>query len=333
MHITNIKRVLFVLLLLSFLVGCASPVAPESVSVQLPNASTPIETSVEPYIAYTEEGCFQSQVETQTFLFFACTQAHPATGDYSALTELFSGAVSGAGTPELVLFGGDTINNGWDAHEWQDFWDAATDPLYGLTTAAVAGNHDNHPLLAEQFNYPDFVPTAQGEGFFYSLNTGLVHFLMLDSNIMGAGNERDIEWLRDELRSDASQNAAWRVAVMHHPMWTVMENPRDMRRAETMREYFLPLLEYYDVNLILCGHQHVYSRTLPMSGDFIAEQDGIVQIMVASGGKDTYTPGQHDYIAVYHRLRAYLVLTVTEDEFIVEAFDGEHNLIDNYVFT
>ena len=327
-----IKPVLLILLLLTFLTGC-TPLDPLEVPEQQPALYKPAGSDVQLYEISAKPEPYKAPSQLQTFLFFACTQAHPATGDYSALEELFFGAVAQAGSPELVLFGGDTINNGWDADEWQDFWDAATEPLYGLTTAAVAGNHDNHPLLAEQFNYPDFVPTAQGEGFFYSLSTGLVHFLMLDSNIMGAGNERDVEWLRAELRSEASQNAVWRVAVMHHPMWTVTDNPRDMRRAETMREHFLPLLEYYDVSLILCGHQHVYSRTIPMSGDFIADEDGIVQIMVASGGKDTYTPGQHDYIAVYHRLRAYLVLTVSEDEFIVEAFDGEHNFIDSYVLT
>jgi len=332
LYAITIKRILLVLLILALLAGC-SPIGPPEGFGEYPTSYESVIADVVIDKAYAEPEPYQILSQAQTFLFFACTQAHPATGDYSALKELFSGAVSNADAPEFVLFGGDTINNGWDAYEWQDFWYAAAKPLYGLTTAAVAGNHDNHPLLAQQFNYPNAAPEAQGEGFFYSLNTGLVHFLMLDSNIMGAGNNRDIEWLRNELGSETSRNAAWRVAVMHHPMWTVMENPRDMRRAETMREYFLPLLEYYDVSLILCGHQHVYSRTLPMSGDVIADQDGIVQIMVASGGKDTYTPGQHDYIAVYHRLRSYLVLTVDEYEFLIEAFDGEHNLIDTYILT
>jgi hypothetical protein len=52
-----------------------------------------------------------------------------------------------------------------------------------------------------------------------------------------------------------------------------------------MRGHFLPLLEAYGVDLILCGHQHIYSRTLPMKGSE-ASSGGIVQIMTASGGKE-----------------------------------------------
>lgn len=272
------------------------------------------------------------KVPIQTFLFFACTQAHPATGDYSALGALFGGAVEQAGEPELVLFGGDVINNGWNPYEWQDFWQAAAAPLYGLITAAAVGNHDSHPLFAEQFDFPNTAPATQDEGFFYSINTGLVNFLMLDSNIMGAANERDIQWLRGELQSEAAQQAAWHIAVMHHPMWTVVDNPRDARRAEIMREHFLPLLEAYGVDIILCGHQHVYARTTPMHGDKTADS-GIVQFMVATGGKDTYTPGQRDYLAVYHRLRSYLVLTADAYELIIETFDENHNLIDTLILT
>ncbi|MCL2392776.1 MAG: metallophosphoesterase [Oscillospiraceae bacterium] len=320
---------ILVLLSMGILSGCASqqvenPALLDSESlVSAAQSSGTSEASEEPE---------NKSASAQSFLFFACTQAHPATGDYAPLEALFESAVRKAGTPELVLFGGDVINNGWNPYEWQDFWQAVATPLYGLTTAAAAGNHDSHPLFAEQFDFPDTTPATQDEGFFYSLSTEFVHFLMLDSNIMGAANARDIQWLRDELHSEAAQQAAWRIAIMHHPMWTVVDNPRDARRAETMREHFLPILEAYGVDIILCGHQHVYARTMPMQGDEAADS-GIVQIMVATGGKDTYTPGQRDYLAVYHRLRSYLVLTANSDELIIEAFDESHNRIDTLILT
>ncbi|MCL1975499.1 MAG: metallophosphoesterase [Firmicutes bacterium] len=220
-----------------------------------------------------------------TALYFSDTQADPATGDYTAWGKLLAAALEQSPQTRLILFGGDTVNDGGDENEWSEFWQASAKNLSNLTTAAVAGNHDSHDLLAQQFTYPQQTPPVLGEGFFYSFDLAQVHFIMLDSNIMGAARQPDIEWLRADLQSAAAQDAKWRIAVMHHPLWPVLPNPKDVQRAATMREYFLPLLETYGVDLVLTGHQHVYARSLPQSTAAFADTEGIVQIMAASGEK------------------------------------------------
>jgi len=121
---------------------------------------------------------------TLVFLFFSDAQADPEKGDYGAFGELLTQAIAQAPQTSLALFGGDTVNDGGDADEWQAFWQAAAVPLASLTTAAVAGNHDNQALLAEQFAHPKQAPQNRDEGFFYSFDMGPVHFIMLDSNII-----------------------------------------------------------------------------------------------------------------------------------------------------
>ncbi|MCL2495929.1 MAG: metallophosphoesterase [Clostridiales bacterium] len=258
-----------------------------------------------------------------TALFFSDTQADPASGDYSAWGDLLSRAVDMEQPPALVIFGGDSINDGGNEAEWRDFWQAAASSLDGLITAAVAGNHDSHALLAEQFTYPRQAPASHNEGFFYSLDMSPVHFIMLDSNIMGAAKQKDIEWLRDVLNSNAANEAVWRVAVMHHPMWPPAENPKDTLRAETMQEFFLPLLESYGVDLILAGHQHIYARSLPRRGEEAAE-GGIIQIMAASGSKESYAATNLEHIAVSAVAPNYLLLTADNEALTVTAYD-EHN--------
>ncbi|MCL2125762.1 MAG: metallophosphoesterase [Oscillospiraceae bacterium] len=205
--------------------------------------------------------------EKVSFLFFSDTQPDPETGDFNGFGELLELALASVPIPDAVIFGGDTVNDGGDVEEWQRFWQAAGGRLDGLATAAVAGNHDNYPLLAEQFDYPSQAPGRQDNGFFYTLSLGPIFFIMLDSNAMGAANADDIEWLRGVLESNAARESDWIVAVMHHPMWPVADNPKDAQRAEAMREHFLPLLENAGVSLILCGHQHTYARSMPMAGD------------------------------------------------------------------
>ena len=275
-------------------------------------------TTLKPAQKDDQEGAF-------SFLFLSDTQANPETGDYNEFGKLLNQAVDHKGNPQLVLFGGDTVNNASDVGEWQDFWNAAKNPLSGKTTAAVAGNHDLHPLLGSQFSYP------ASDNLFYSFNQGDIHFIMLDSNAMGAANQSDISWLRSDLNSNEAKQVTWRVAVMHHPMWPVTANPKDIQRAITMRENFLPLLESGQVDLILCGHQQVYSRTKPMSGDKVSTGNGIVQIMAATGGKDAYTAEKSDHVAFIGEPPNYLLITANQQTLKVTAYGMNNTQLDSWV--
>jgi len=298
------------LLLLSFILSAC-------VAVTTPPAGLPVDAP--------EEQPF-------TFLFLSDTQADPQTGDYSGLADLLVQALSHESKPTLLLLGGDTVNDGADAKEWQAFWQAAKPSLDGVSVAAAAGNHDNQALLAEQFTWPDNAPAGPRQGFFYSFDMQGVHFIVLDSNIMGAANAEDIAWLEADLSSEAAQQATWRIAVCHHPFWPVAAIPKDAARAQTMREHFLPLLEEYGVDLLLVGHQHLYARTLPMHGDE-PSASGLVQVMAASGGKDSYTPNEQPYLAKIADAPNYVLFTVSASKLTLFAYDEAGQIIDSYTLT
>ena len=279
----------------------------------------------------SEEESLRQDERARVFLFFSDTQPNPETGDFSGLGKLMEQVALRHEAPDLVVFGGDTVNDGGDEAEWREFWMASGSWLKGLTTAAVAGNHDSYALLAEQFNYPDRAPATPYGGFFYTLSVGSVYFVMLDSNIMGAGNRSDVEWLQNALQGEAAGQSDWIIAVMHHPMWPVTDNPKDQQRAATMREHFMPLLEAYGVALILCGHQHVYARSRPMLGESESgDGRGIVQIMAASGDKVTYAQAERSYIAAGASAPNYLVLRADSESLCITAFDSEHAIIDEF---
>jgi len=276
-------------------------------------------------------GCSTGPDTSLTFLFFSDTQPDPETGDFTNIALLLKQAIARDESPELIIFGGDTVNHGDDA-DWSDFWQAVGDSLDEITTAAVAGNHDIYTVQRRMFDHPSpKIQTEPGDGWNYSFSQGPVFFVMLDSNYMGAANTSDIKWLENELKSDAARQAHWRIAVMHHPMWTVSEIPRDIQRAETMREHFLPIFEEFGIDLILCGHQHVYSRTLPMRGDSVTpDGHGIVQIMAASGDKHSYSITERDFIAASAQAPNYLLLTADENSLNIIAYDNTHTEIDSY---
>jgi len=309
-------RFYLALIFLLLLSACSPTEQPDSVAPDMENSPVAnVEEAPPPF----------------TFLFFSDTQSDPELMDYTGIGELLAQAVTGRGTPELIIFGGDTVNDGGDEDEWRMFRQAAGTSLTDLTTAAAAGNHDAYPVLAEYFDYPVTAPASPGEGFFYTFSMDSVFFIVLDSNIMGAANQSDADWLRSELQIEAARQADWRIAIMHHPMWPVSDIPRDMARSETMREYFLPVLEANGVELILCGHQHVFARSLPMRGEAAADDGrGIVQIMAASGDKASYQLGERDFLANSESAPNYLRLIAESDKLTVTAFDGEHRVFDTF---
>ena len=277
----------------------------------------------------------QDRVENEfifSFIFMSDTQADPEIGDYSAFGSLLALALSHESGPKLLILGGDNVNDGASAEEWDAFWKVADGRLDDVLTASVAGNHDSKPLLAEQFSYPDKAPATSSEGFFYVFSANNVLFLMLDSNIMGAGNESDAKWLADQLKNGSSSESNWQIAVCHHPFWPVVQAPKDLQRAGTMRTVFLPALESSGVDLILCGHNHVYSRTAPMLNGSEGE-DGIIQIMTASGAKDSYVPADIEHIAITKDAPAYLIVEVGSELLTITAYDGAGEQIDRIVIT
>ena|GEM_PF-2600370 len=327
---------LFIIAFLS-LCGCSGDARP-------PGADMPVAGGA-PEQSGSSAGAVQNVTEPSesaapfVFLFMSDTQADPLTGDYSAFGAMLARAVADR-KPELLLLGGDTVNDGADEDEWRAFWDAAGPALEGLAVAAAAGNHDNKTLLAGQFTLPDAAPEQPGRGWFYSFDMSNVHFIVLDSNIMGAAKAEDIAWLEADLAGEAAASADWRVAVCHHPFLTVIASPKDEARAQTMRDSFLPLLIEYGVDLLLVGHQHNYARSLPMRGSEPARPDstsaragesGLVQVMVASGGKASYTHDARPYLALTAEAPNYLALSADFGTLSVAAYDADGVVIDAFV--
>jgi len=213
-----------------------------------------------------------------TFLFMSDTRAEPTDVDYSNYGKMLTKAIE-LGDPELVVFGGDSIYFGGDPLEWREFLKAAGNEFNERITASTVGDYDTHSLFPGQFDQPkDFEGGALGYSYSFAMDN--LFFLMLDSCVI-TNNMTEIgptappsgevlEWLHETLYSEAAAGAEWQIVVMHHPMWSVTEDPIDAQRAEYMQEYFLPLMVDSGIDIILCGHQQYYSRT-EYSADDIAD--------------------------------------------------------------
>lgn len=124
------------------------------------------------------------------------------------------------------------------------------------------------------------VPT--GHELFYSYNYGNVHFISLNSelgslynsshdwigvNLFSSFNGSPMtQWLHQDLQANT---LPWVVIYFHQPPYT--DGSHDAEAfwevyMKAMRENFTPIFEQYGVDLVLCGHSHVYERSYLMKG-------------------------------------------------------------------
>jgi hypothetical protein len=187
-----------------------------------------------------------------------------------------------------ILMGDNAYSDGTDAEFQAKFFNLYKDnllkkyPLY-----PVPGNHDYHDFhssTAKDQNkiayYQNFSLPTQAEAggvasnteSYYSFDIANIHFLALDS--YGPDNKgkhiydemgEQMEWVKRDLA--ANQNKKWVVAYWHHPPYTMGSHDSDKETLLVkIRENFIKTLEDGGVDLVLCGHSHVYERTKLIKG-------------------------------------------------------------------
>ena len=168
---------------------------------------------------------------------------------------------------------------------------------------ASLGNHEYYtqqgaPSLAARAMASNGVSAADA-GRYYSFDWGNVHFVALDSNqplvnaIAGTGQM--LTWLDNDLRQTRK---FWRVVFFHHPGYATGHH-QDEPPAGQVRQYIVPILEKYGVQLVFNGHEHTYQRTYELLGGQSVDPNsgGIVYVTSGGGGADTYWTAPNELIA------------------------------------
>jgi 3',5'-cyclic AMP phosphodiesterase CpdA len=196
-----------------------------------------------------------------------------------------------------------------DSSAYFAYW---SQPLNG--PALKAGDPSAPPVTA---GVHDAMVAAAGPAFprmgSFSFDYGKVHWTVLDSNVYADWDSPKLRaWLEADLR--AARGADWRIVALHHPLFhSSVSHSED----QWMRP-LSPLLEQYDVDLVLAGHVHNYQRTAPLrfkpaktsprgqavpgvftvdeafDGRTVTRARGIVHIVSGAGGAELYDPWQTD---------------------------------------
>lgn len=164
---------------------------------------------------------------------------------------------------------GDQVNDFNESEQYDAFLDQGV--LYGLPLAPVKGNHDmGGPQYSEHFTLPNQSPLGvcddDGDGDYWFVR-GNALFLVLDTMDLNRWGEHR-EFIAAAV--EANPDCKWRIVFSHFSPYNSYEGY--LENAENIRPYFLDFTEAYDIDLVMCGHDHCYTRT-----HFIQEDGSYIQ--------------------------------------------------------
>ncbi|MFE2999223.1 fibronectin type III domain-containing protein [Nocardia sp. NPDC059246] len=201
---------------------------------------------------------------------------------------------------------------------WNDWWANNSRSARYRPWMPAPGNHENelgngpigYQAFQTYFTVPDSGSEDHAKGLWYSFTVGGVRVIAVanddiclqdggNSYVRGYSGGAQKRWLEGELaRARADRGIDWVVVFMHQ---VAISSADKFNGADLgIRQDWLPLFDRYQVDLVLCGHEHHYERSHPVRGvtgsetltprpadtrkDVVDTSKGTVHLVIGGGG-------------------------------------------------
>lgn len=185
--------------------------------------------------------------------------------------------------PSFIICGGDETNtkeeleNEYKMNICNMEYSGFLSPYYlrHIPVANAIGNHDkDNENFRNHFNMPN--PSNMGEtiaGGNYYFTYGNVLYLFINTNNLNIYEHE--KFINDVV--EENKDIKWKIAVFHHDIYGGGRH-KDDEDIKILRKSIPTILEDNNINLVLCGHDHIYSRTYPLKNnekeiDFITQKN------------------------------------------------------------
>lgn len=228
---------------------------------------------------------------------------------------------------DLALSIGDIVDlNVTDSDFYEEFFLPAAGFLKNVPVFAAVGNHESlgDPDLAR---YRRWMRRPGPDKAYYAFTYANCRFIVLDSNEPALGPPQ-LEWLKQELASDACRKARFRFLALHHSPYC-----QDWYGGEKkVQQLIVPLAEEGRVDMIFGGHFHCYNRGTR------TVKDHKTHYIVTGGGGGMYTqpprfgPGNNEYpFMAKHEWKHHFVLVKVDGAGLsVQAIDEKGEVFDEF---
>lgn len=182
---------------------------------------------------------------------------------------------------DFVISAGDQVNKTGQAKEEEYAGYLAPDALASLPVATTIGNHDSlNPDYMYHFYNPNqtgYGETEAGGDYYYSYGSGL--FIVLNTNNYNVAEHEQA--IREAVASDP--DATFRIVTIHQDIYGSGLDHSDTD-GMILRTQLTPIFDEYDIDVVLQGHDHTYSRTKLLYGD--GQTHGTYEFRLNEDGSD-----------------------------------------------
>ena len=264
---------------------------------------------------------------------------------------------------DFIAFTGDLVDNshaGWGSdmtkvimQEWSYAFDVPKKIIMNYPFMSVAGNHESAGSSFVNHSDIDY-EKASSTGGYYSFVYDNVLFVGMDTNEIynDADFNAQLAWLENVLKNST---AKWKVLMLHIGPYSTGDHSTDSETIK-IRNLVPAICAKYEVDLVLQGHDHVYTRTYPyyygenengripnrtapvMQEDGIAwsiEPDGTYYCTINFSGTKHYPPVEFDTSRIFPAISPVngksMSQHITNRMFADVQIDGDSLIFNSYI--
>ena len=234
---------------------------------------------------------------------------------------------------DIYLSVGDQINL---FDEERDYTHFITDDFSSIALSPTFGNHENGgQAFNEHFNLPN-KSNSLNANYWFTYNNVL--FITINNLVSTPANH--LSFIEEAIM--ANPDCEWQILIMHFSPFSGGSH-RNNTDVANYRNKLAPSLNDLGIDLVLGGHDHIYTRSYLMDGSTVADNqspidsDGILYLCAgASGGKfyeSNKVSASEEYIAFtnYEDSRTVVHLEISDNALSINTYlVDDMSVIDTY---
>lgn len=187
---------------------------------------------------------------------------------------------------EFLISAGDQVNSNSNTAQYDGYF--APSQTTSLPQATNIGNHDSgSDLYNQHFNMPNvdqdsgWIGAGKAGGDYWYMYKGVL-FMSINSNDTSTSEHKAF---LEKVVAEQGDKAAWKVVTFHHSVYSTASHESD-GDIIARREELPPIFSELGIDVVLMGHDHVYTRTYMMQGTTpVIPEDGQVPASVTNPEK------------------------------------------------
>lgn len=194
----------------------------------------------------------------------------------------------------------------------------SADALESLPVATTIGNHDapsgNYSYHFNNPNASELGETVAGGDYYYTYGNTL--FMVLNTNNYNIAEHKEFV----EKAVSENKDARWKVVTLHQDIYGSGEHSNEPEIV-SLRYSLVPIFEDNDIDVVLTGHDHAYSRSHILSGGYKEKDESK---LLSEDDFEKYFDGEVESDEKYEEYLKYV-----EDKKAVETTKGDtNNVVD-----